>query len=324
MNEVPKTLLLLNGVSALKSSRNLAHVVRALAASAVFLAVCVLALGAVTARASTMQDASSSGGAGEPKAQLEVMNGEKTQVWSQAELLAKAHNITIQQDVAYKRTMQYRAVPLATILPSAERYASVQFVASDGFVANIAGKDLAGAGQAYLAIEDQTRPWPALDSNNPSKTVSAGPFYLVWLDPLAGKISSEQWPYQVAKIRVEQPLLSRFPQLVPPEKLGRVNSKTNAQAMRGLQVFVKNCAVCHKMNGAGDAEIGPDLNQPYNPTQYFKPEFLRKLIRQPASVRTWKTSMMPGFDTQTITAPELDDLLVYLRQMAAKAPGPQP
>lgn len=271
---------------------------------------------ATTADAYILQDAADV--ARQSKVQLEVTNGDKIQYWSRAELLAKAQSITIQTDSAYKRTMQYRAVPIASVLPSAERYASVQFVASDGFVANIAGKDLAGAGQAYLAIEEQTHPWPAIDANNPHKTASAGPFYLVWLDPQAGKISNEQWPYQVVKIRVEQPLLSRFPQLVPPQKGGQGSSPTNAQALRGLQVFVKNCAVCHKMSGAGDGEIGPDLNQPYNPTQYFKTEFLRKLIRQPASVRSWKTSMMPGFDAQTISDAELDDLLVYLQQMASK------
>lgn len=241
---------------------------------------------------------------------LEVTAGGKTLSLSRSELLSRAQVITVQKDSAYRRTMQYRAVPILALLPSAADHASVQFVASDGFVANIAGKDLAGAGQAYLAIEELEHPWPPIDANNPHKTASAGPFYLVWLDPVAGKISNEQWPYQVAKIRVEQPLLQRYPQLAP------VQTKASAPAMRGLQVFLKNCAVCHKMNGAGDAEIGPDLNLPYNPTQYFQTDFLRKLIRQPSAVRTWKTSLMPGFDVKTISNAELEDLLSYLKAMA--------
>ncbi|WMW80046.1 cytochrome c [Undibacterium cyanobacteriorum] len=249
-------------------------------------------------------------GASIDEPRLEVTAGGKTLSLSRSELLLRSQVITVQKDSAYQRTMQYRAVPISVLLPSAADHASVQFVASDGFVANIAGQDLAGVGQAYLAIEELAHPWPPIDANNPHKTASAGPFYLVWLDPVAGKISNEQWPYQVAKIRVEQPLLQRYPRLAPAQ----INA--SAPAMRGLQVFLKNCAVCHKMNGAGDAEIGPDLNLPYNPTQYFQTEFLRKLIRQPSAVRTWKTSLMPGFDVKTISNAELDDLLSYLKAMA--------
>ena len=244
---------------------------------------------------------------------LEVKQGGQTQIWSRAALLTKAQTITVAHDSAYKRTMRYQAVPMSNLMPDAAKYEAIQFVASDGFVANIAGKDVAGKGQAYLAIESEREPWPPIDANNPQKTASAGPFYLVWLSPEAGKITSEQWPYQVAKISVELALTQRYPQIVPKTK----PSASYAQALKGMQVFVKNCAVCHQLNGGGDAEIGPDLNQPYSPTAYFQEKFLRKLIRQPASVRAWKTALMPGFDEKTISPAQLDDLLVYLKHMAA-------
>ncbi|MBC3881509.1 c-type cytochrome [Undibacterium sp. LX40W] len=248
---------------------------------------------------------------GEPS--LEIKQGDKSQTWSRAALLAQAQTIAIAQDSAYKRPMRYQAVAMSKLMPNAAQYETIQFVASDGFVANIAGKDVAGKGQAYIAIESEQQPWPPIDANNPQKTASAGPFYLVWFSPEAGKISSEQWPYQVVKISVEQPLTQRFPQMVPKPS----PSATYAQALKGLQVYVKNCAVCHTLNGGGDASIGPDLNQPYSPTAYFQKKFLRKLIRQPSSVRAWKTSLMPGFDEKTISPGQLDDLLVYLKHMAA-------
>lgn len=245
---------------------------------------------------------------------LQVSNGTQVKQWTRSALLAEAVEIQIAKDSAYKRGMTYRAVPYAKLMPQVEQYPSVQFVASDGFVANIAGSDLAGKGQPYLAIETAEKSWPAVNPDNPHKTASAGPFYLVWLTPEAGKISNEQWPYQVAKISVAQPLQVRHPQIVPAAK----PQAGYAQAMKGMQVYIKNCAVCHSMNGGGDASIGPDLNLPFNPIEYFKEPYLRKLIRDPASVRSWKQALMPGFDQQTLSDQDLQDLIVYLKRMAAQ------
>ncbi|MFZ6798801.1 c-type cytochrome [Undibacterium sp. Di24W] len=242
---------------------------------------------------------------------LEVKNGDQIQSWTRSALLAQAKEVQISKDSAYQRSMTYRAVSVAQLLPQADKYQSVQFVASDGFVANIAGKDLAGKGQPYLAIEPENQSWPALNPDNPAKTASAGPFYLVWLAPEAGNISNEQWPYQVAKISVEAPLPQRYPQIIPVAAVGG----NTQQALRGMHIYIKNCAVCHTINGGGDAAIGPDLNLPFSPTEYFQEKFLRQLIRQPASVRSWKQSLMPGFDEKTISAADLDDLIVYLKKM---------
>lgn len=245
---------------------------------------------------------------------LELRNGEQIQHWTRSALLAQARDISIAKDSAYKRSMKYRAVPIAQLLPKVDKYPSVQFVASDGFVANISGSDLAGKGQAYLAIEPADQSWPAVNPDNPAKTASAGPFYLVWLTPEAGKISNEQWPYQLAKISVEAALSQRYPQIIPVAAAG----EKSQQALRGMHIYIKNCAVCHTMNGGGDAAIGPDLNLPFSPTEYFQEQFLRQLIRQPASVRSWKQALMPGFDEQTISTADLDDLIVYFKKMKQK------
>lgn len=239
---------------------------------------------------------------------LEVNNGSSSQQWTRAALLARATEIEIEYDVSYRRPMRYRAIAMDQLLPHAERYAAVQIVALDGFVAHIAGKDLAGPGKAYLAIETPEQTWPAIDSGK----ASAGPFYLVWLRAKEGKISSEQWPYQVAKISVVRELSERYPQ-IRPAALPRASY---AAALRGMAVYMKHCSVCHQIKGGGDAAIGPDLNQRYSPTSYFQEKFLKKLIRQPQSVRSWKSAQMPGFDRETLSDKELDDLLAYLRHMA--------
>ena len=211
--------------------------------------------------------------------------------------------IDVPDDVAYHRTMHYRALPLATLLGNLASDASVQFTATDGFVANITATLLQGGGQPWLAIETDDA-WPALKAGSPS----AGPFYLVWLKPAQGGVSPEQWPYQIGKISVVLPLENRYPQIVP--------KTASAAEQRGLHVYIANCASCHSINGGGDAAVGPDLNHPYSPTEYFQESFLRKLVRNPAAVRNWGQRIMPSFSTDALSDPQLDDLLAYLRQMA--------
>ena len=72
------------------------------------------------------------------------------------------------------------------------------------------------------------------------------------------------------------------------------------------------------MKGAGAAEVGPDLGQPMNPTQYFTPKGLRSLIRNPKSVRTWPQQLMPAFDETMLHEADLDALMAYLAHMAAR------
>jgi cytochrome c1 len=75
------------------------------------------------------------------------------------------------------------------------------------------------------------------------------------------------------------------------------------------------------MKGAGAADVGPDLGQPMGPTQYFTPEGLRRLIRDPKSVRTWPQQAMPGFDTAKLSDADLEALIAYLAYMA-REPAP--
>jgi hypothetical protein len=63
----------------------------------------------------------------------------------------------------------------------------------------------------------------------------------------------------------------------------------------GQALFVTQCLPCHTLNGAGASTVGPDLNQPMNPTEYLTRAGLRGLIRNPKSVRSWPGQLMPGF-----------------------------
>ena len=244
---------------------------------------------------------------------LEIAHHDQVRRYSRAELLAHPalRRIEVAADVAYQRPMQFRAIPLPALLARLGNIESVKFSATDGFAATIPASLLQGSRetQAWLAIEAEDAPWPPLKPGAPS----AGPFYLVWTAPEKMGISPEQWPYQIARIGDSQPLAVRFPQMLPQRALAQ-----DGPEWRGLRSYTVHCAACHQINGGGDATLGPDLNRPFSPLEYFQEPFLRRLIRDPAAVRTWPQRHMPGFSQQVLSEAALDDLLAYLRHMAAQ------
>src|SRR5690606_32080214 len=197
-----------------------------------------------------------------------------------------------------------RAVPLAVALRELGLAAddTLEVVATDGFVAQLPGalvlRDAAGGrGQPWLAIEPPRSPWPAL----PGKAHSAGPFYIVW--PVAEGVGSEQWPYAVARLAVREAPERRWPQIAVDPGLA-----ADHPARRGQAVFVMQCMVCHTLNGAGGARVGPDLNRPMNPVDYFQPAALRRLLRDPKSVRDWPGQAMPAFAPAQLSDAQIDEL----------------
>ncbi len=262
-----------------------------------------------TAQSANPQSVQSVPSAAEPV--LQISTGKEQQGWAVTTLMSHPARQTVQtpDDPAYHQPRQWQAVPLRALLPSLKAGGHTQFKASDGFVATIADDTLLSAATPWIAFETAAKPWPALGAGKPS----AGPFYLIWTDAARGNISQEQWPYQIASVAPVQSLTERFPALLPA-----ASAPQREQALRGLQAYSRHCSVCHTLNKAGDASIGPDLNLPHNPTEYFQEKMLRRLIRDPASVRTWPQQSMPGFSKEVLSENELDDLLVYLKQMAAQ------
>jgi mono/diheme cytochrome c family protein len=251
-------------------------------------------------------------------ADLNVDTGHGAHIWTTEQLLARpdAQNITIPIDVAIRRTMQYRAVPLRALLPGLEPSDRLQFVANDGFSVDIPAElilNQAGA-KAWLAVENPKQPWPGLPDNKGD----AGPFYVVWTHPAAAGISTEQWPYQLARIQRTQNVGVRFPATAPDSSL-----PANSPVRHGYAVFQRTCIACHTLNGEGDAHMGPDLNIPHSPTEYLSDDMLRAFIRNPQSLRHWPEAKMFGFPTQaSLSDADLDALLAYLHYMAQHKVAP--
>jgi mono/diheme cytochrome c family protein len=249
------------------------------------------------------------------EATLEIVAGQQRLVFSQPQLLARGDVETISvPDSEYRRRFtRFKAIPIAHLFAGVDvpELAVVQCNASDGFSANLEKSRLFStdpkASKAYLAIEDPKRPWPRLSE----KTASAGPFYLVWTNPDASGIGSEEWPYRIASFRVLSDPKGVFPKIYPA-------ADASPAVQNGFRSFQKNCFACHTMNGNGAGSIGPDLNLPMNPTEYLQAAALVALIRDPASLRTWPQRRMRGFSEAALSDSELADLIAYLQHMSTR------
>jgi mono/diheme cytochrome c family protein len=252
-------------------------------------------------------------GAAEPSLTLDL--GGVQHRFTASELLTRpdAADIDIPNDHDYRRATHYRAVPLLPLLADLppDRFDTLEARALDGFVAQIplslVRQGAEGGAIAWIAVEPPGQSWP----NLPGKTTGAGPFYLVWQHPERSGVISEQWPYQLASLTAVESPAHRWPQLaadpsLPPE----------APARHGQQVFVTHCLPCHRLNGGGAGEVGPDLGRPMNATAYLTDQGLRALVRDPKSMRTWPLQQMPGFGADALPEADLDVLLAYLRHMA--------
>jgi mono/diheme cytochrome c family protein len=214
---------------------------------------------------------------------------------------------------AYAQPHVFRAVPLLPLLgplPSGSDD-MLQARASDGFVAELplalVRKATEGGAVPWIALELPDQPWLPI----PETGKKPGPFWLVWEHPERSAIGTEQWPYALASLTTVGDVARRWPQLALPADLAK-----DAPAAHGLQVFIKQCLPCHKMEGGGEGTIGPDLGHPMNAAAYLTDAGLRALIRDPKSVRTWPAQLMQGFASENLSDADLDDLIAYLHAKA--------
>jgi mono/diheme cytochrome c family protein len=255
--------------------------------------------------------------AGSPQARpdFSLHHPQESRTFSLSDLLSSpaTETLTVSDQAAYKgQTLSFKALPVATLfqgLPVAEGV-SIEFDSLDGFSASLDPKLLLNTNPdgaiAYLAIEEPGHPWPKL-----TKGGTAGPLYLVWRNPERSKVGQEQWPYQLSSFTVKAPIDQRFPAILPAENLA-----LDHPARLGYQAFVKNCFACHTLNGQGNGRLGPDLNEPHSPTEYMHEHYLRKLVRDPQSVRHWKGSRMSAFPVDSLPETELDQIIAYLKHKA--------
>jgi hypothetical protein len=120
-------------------------------------------------------------------AELKITINEQVSSYSSSDLLGRPEvaDLTIPNDVAYKRRMVYKAIPLLVLLGSTKKlsFDTLEARAADGFVSqlpmNLVMRGASGGATPWIAVEAPQEPWPKINK----KTISAGPFYLVWQFP---------------------------------------------------------------------------------------------------------------------------------------------
>ena len=248
---------------------------------------------------------------------ITVAVGNIARSFTRGELLAwpDATTIEVPRDVTYRTQVSYRAVRVASLFAgmTLPPDSVIEAVALDGFIAQLP-PDLVlntddSKAVAWLAIEPADHPWPPI----PGKDTSAGPFYIVWTGPVAGSIRSEQWPYNIAKLVSQPSPASRWPALAVSSALPSTDP-----ARAGEVLFAVQCLPCHKLNGAGASDVGPDLNLPQNPTEYLTPQGLHDVIRDPRAVRAWPAMSMPAFPPDHLSEQEIGLVIAYLKHMAGR------
>lgn len=246
---------------------------------------------------------------------LSVSAGGITVGYSTTDLLSRpdVRTVSTRRDDAYGQPMTYQAIPLWSLLAGLklDPEAYLEVVALDGYVSEIPLR-LALNGEsskpiAALAIEDPAHPWPII----PGKGKSAGPTYVIWIGDGADSVRAGLWPYQATSVTEVPSLVARWPQLAVSSSLSEGDVRR-----AGQDLFFAHCLVCHKLAGGGAADLGPDLNLPMSPTEYFQARALKEYIRDPASVRDWPDRKMPAFDPAMLSDADIDLIVSYLQHKA--------
>src|SRR3954454_23500934 len=194
----------------------------------------------------------SSGASADPV--LDIVIAGQARQFGRDQLLRRpdAAEVAVSSDVAYGKPMNYRAVPLASLLvglnPPPDSV--IESVALDGFAAQLpldllTNSDPAKA-VAWLAIEPADMPWPLL----PGKPASAGPFYIVWTG--ATRVRSEQWPYQLARLASQPSPTARW-----PDSTSTRHCRQQIQAAPAWRCLLSNACLVMPSTAPGQAPSVP-------------------------------------------------------------------
>lgn len=251
--------------------------------------------------------------------EFSIQNGVKETIYTAEQLRARKDAIELSIPLLnYPDTkLTVTAIPVSNLLQESgvrpEHF--ILYRALDGYSGVLELSSLQAnhpsQARAYLAIEGQD-PWPPLPKTSNTEGKSAGPFYLIWQNPQLSDIPPEYWPYQLKSLRFETNLQTIYPLIYPKSK--------NQQVAAGFLVFKTRCMSCHSINYQGTSRLGPDLNQPMNPVEYFQPEALAKFLQNPASVRNWRSMKMTWIKGNHLSATDAQNVIKYLEDMAKNRP----
>ncbi|QMT59856.1 cytochrome c family protein [Legionella sp. PC997] len=244
---------------------------------------------------------------------LHITTPNKSLTLTRTELLSHPNltQVTINNDRAYPdKVMHHKAIPLCKLLAPfhIKKQDIIEFIAKDNFHVYVpAGKVMdcsKNASIAMLAIEPSSN-WSIIENHT---GLTAGPYEIIWLYPERSYISPEFWAWSVVAIKITREL--NYHHVLSPPKT------KNTSIANGYKIFISHCEGCHTINHIGKSDIGPDLNCPKNPLNYY-PNMtqLKKFIRDPKSVRSLPQGRMTGSDRQSLSDKDLNDLIKFFAYM---------
>ncbi|CAM2968517.1 putative signal peptide protein [Legionella steigerwaltii] len=247
---------------------------------------------------------------------LRIITPNQTFTLTRSELLSHPFltQVTINNDRAYpNKIMHHKVIPLCKLLAPfhIKQQDIIEFIAKDNFHVYVPSIKVMNCGKnasiAMLAIEPKSK-WPIIDNHTGH---TAGPYEVIWLHPERSYISNEYWAWSVIAIKIS-PTLDYQHVLAPPKT-------TSPSIINGYKIYISHCEGCHMMNRIGKSDIGPDLNCPKNPLDYY-PNIvqLKQFIRDPKSVRSFPQARMSGSDKQFLSDNDLDDLIKFFAYMNTK------
>jgi cytochrome c2 len=119
----------------------------------------------------------------------------------------------------------------------------------------------------------------------------------------------------VIGLEIKKSMQESYPDIFPGASVSEVSP-----IRKGFKVFTQACFTCHTMNLQGESHMGPDLNSPMSPTEYFKEGILQKFVRNPKSVRQWPSAAMPPFPKEVVSEGDLENLIHYFKHMSTRRP----
>ena len=207
----------------------------------------------------------------------------------------------------------YHAFPARPVLDHVfgkewEQAREIVFTSIDGFQPSIPVEKFLAHSAYFAFASPDNAPFTATNPVQNNAVVQLGPLYLVW-DNLNSKellaSGDSDFPYQVVRITVRQD--APFPKILPP-------SNASDEVKRGYTHFRQHCVACHTINGEGGGKA-PELNYPISVVEYIKPEYLRRWILSPQSIRY--NAQMPALPRNTPNAEQVaGELITYLKVMS--------
>lgn len=173
--------------------------------------------------------------------------------------------------------------------------------ANDKFFAYLSSEELKscnGDAVPYLIKKPQQENWPKQKGNH----TEIGDYSLAWIGNKKDAVSKEKWVRNILSIELLRENKDKI----------RIPLGASQNEKAGYKVFLDYCSGCHSLNLVGQKEIGPDLNYPLNPTEYYSELIFRQFIRNPQSVRYFKNAKMEGFNEKELTNRQMNNLILFL------------